>query len=397
LFDGLQGVFAVQFTHDPLLQTWLFPQVMPSAALRGLVHTDVPVTHEVVPVWQTFALGVQPTFAVQATHCPLLQTWLVPHDVPSATFVALLQLAVPEEQSVVPFWQTFPLGLHVVPDWQAPHIPLLQTAWFDPRVHDVPFVSWPVWVQTGDPVLQSMVPVRHGLPPGRQLAPLLQATHPPSLHTSLVPHGWPLAAAVAASGSQKAAPDPHDVTEVWHWLPPGLQFEPAAQELQLPRPSQTWRTPHEVPAGALVPRSLQMSAPPAHDAEPLWHGFPPGMQAAPAVQTWQPPSAVQNLFMSHCVPGGAYPASTQAGDPVEHAITAWPQDPEAAQLCPMGQPTHWPLLHTAPASHSVPAVDWPSVRHVVAPLSSHAVTPMTQASGAHCMPCMHGPVSATAS
>jgi hypothetical protein len=390
LLDGLQAVPAVQGEHDPLLHTSLVPHVMPLAALRGLVHTDVPVAHEVVPVWQLLEAGVQPTFAVHITHCPPLQTWLVPHTVPSATFIALPQVAVPEEQSVVPVWQTLPPGLHCVPDWQAPHVPLLQTACIDPRVQVVPFASCPVCVQTAEPVLQLTVPVRQGLPPGRHDDPLLQATHPPSLHTSLVPQGWPLGTAVAASGSQNDEPVPHVVRAVWHWLPPGLQFEPVVQELQLPWPSQTWFRPHEVPAGALVFRSVQMSAPLAHEDEPRWQGLPPGMQGAPAVHTWQPPSAVQNLFMSHCVPGGAYPASMQTGDPVEQAITAWPQEPVVAQLWPMGQPTHWPLLQTAPASHWVPTVSWPRVRHVVTPASEHAVTPMTQASGAHCMPGMHG-------
>jgi hypothetical protein len=121
------------------------------------------------------------------------------------------------------------------------------------------------------------------------------------------------------------------------------------------------------------------------------------MQGAPAEQGAQAP-ALQNSLFPHWVPFGALPPSVQTGDPVEQAIVAWPHDPGDAQLDPMGQPTHWPLLHTAPASHSVPAVDWPSVRQFVAPLSSHAVTPMTHASGAHCMPGMHGPDdSATAS
>jgi hypothetical protein len=305
LLFGLQAVPAVQATHDPLLQTWLLPHVMPLAALRGLVQTDVPVEHEVVPVWHVLPAGVQPTPEVHGTHCPLLQTWLVPHWVPSATLVAPVQLAMPKEQSVVPVWQTLPPGLHCVPDWQAPHVPLLQTACIVPRVQAVPFACWPVCVQDAEPLLQSMVPVRQGLPAGRHEAPLLQATHPPSLQTSLVPQGWPLGTAVAASGSQKDEPDPHDVRPVMHWLPPGLQFEPAVQELQLPWPSQTRLGPQLCPAGALVPRSLQMSAPPAHDAEPRWQGLPPGMQGAPAVHCWQPPSAVQNLSMSHCVPGGA--------------------------------------------------------------------------------------------
>jgi hypothetical protein len=383
----------VQLTHDPLLQTRLVPQVIPLAAERGFVHTDVPVEHEVVPVWQTLPFGVQPAPAVQSTQVPLLHTLLLPHDVPSATFVAFAQVDVPVEQSDVPVLQTLPPGLHVAPAWQAPHVPLLHTC---PEPQSVPLAVTPVCVHTAVPVLQSMAPVRHELPPGKHDAPLLQATQPPSLQTWLVPHGLPLATAVEASGSHVDEPDPHDVTAVWHMLPPGLQFDPDVQELQLPLLSQTWFTPQAVPAGALVPRSVQMRPPPEHAADPRWHGFPPGMQGAPAVHGAHTP-ALQNSLFPHWVPLGALPPSAQTGDPVEHAMAAWPQDPGAAQLEPTGQPTHWPLLQTAPASHSVPDVDRPSVRHVVAPLSSHEVTPMTQASGAHCMPCMHGPVSATAS
>jgi hypothetical protein len=266
LFDGLQAVPAVQFTHDPLLQTWLLPQVIPLAAGRAFVHTEAPVAHEVVPVWQTLPLGVQPAPAVHATQLPPLHTMLLPHDVPSATFAALVHVEVPVEQSDVPVLQTLPLGLHVAPAWQAPHVPLLHTC---PEPHAVPPGATPVCVQTAEPELQSMVPTRHELPPGKQEAPLVQATHPPSLQTSLVPHGLPLATAVPASGSQTDVPEPHAVTAVWHALPPGLQFEPDVQELQLPLLSQTWLTPQTVPAGALLVVSLQMSAPPAHDAVPM--------------------------------------------------------------------------------------------------------------------------------
>src|SRR5262249_17966162 len=138
-----------------------------------------------------------------------------------------------------------------------------------------------------------------------------------------------------------------------HALPFGLQLEPAVHALQLPLSSQTWLTPQTVPAGALVPRSVQTRAPALHDAEPLWHGFPPGMHGAPAVQGAHAP-ALQNSLVPHCVPLGAMPPSRQTGDPVEHAIVACPQVPAAAQLVPTGQPTHVPSLQTAPASQAVP-------------------------------------------
>jgi hypothetical protein len=397
LLEGLHAVPAVQFTHEPALQTWLFPQVIPFAADTGLMHAEVPVAQDVVPVWQTLLLYTQPTLAVQATQVPPLHTWLVPHGVPSVTFAVLsVHCEVPDEQLDVPVLQTLPPGLHVAPVWQAPQVPLLHTAAPAAEVHAEPFAATPVCVQTGEPVLQSMVPVRHELPPGKHEAPLVQDTHPPSLHTSLVPHGVPLAMVVDASALQTDEPDPHPVTEVWHMLPPGLQFEPAVQELQLPLPSHTWLTPHAVPAGALVPRSMQMRAPPEHDAEPRWQGLPPGMHGAPAVHGAHTP-LLQNSLVPHCVPLGAKPPSTHTGDPVEHAIVACPQDPAVAQLVPIGQAMHVPLLQTAPASHCVPEISWAITLHTEVPPSAHAMTPMTHASGAQVMPGVHTVASATAS
>ena len=48
-------------------------------------HTDVPVAHDVSPVWHCCPVGVHCTFAAHATQEPLLQTMLLPQIVPSAT------------------------------------------------------------------------------------------------------------------------------------------------------------------------------------------------------------------------------------------------------------------------------------------------------------------------
>lgn len=136
LLVGLHEAPAVQATHDPLLQTSLVPHVMPLPAGPDETHTDVPVAHDVLPARQTLPPGLQATFAVHATHAPPMQTSLVPHAVPSATLVALVHVDVPVEHEVVPVWHTLPLGLQAALAVHAPHWPLLQT-W--PEPHAVPF------------------------------------------------------------------------------------------------------------------------------------------------------------------------------------------------------------------------------------------------------------------
>ncbi len=60
--------------HTPVVQVSPAPQLVPFATLvPESTQTEVPVLHEVVPVWQGFA-GVQATPAVQATQAPFEQT-----------------------------------------------------------------------------------------------------------------------------------------------------------------------------------------------------------------------------------------------------------------------------------------------------------------------------------
>jgi hypothetical protein len=61
----------------------------------------VPVAHEIAPVWQGPG-GLQAPPAVHATQAPLLQTSLVPHEVPLVTLPVATQTGVPLEQEVVP-------------------------------------------------------------------------------------------------------------------------------------------------------------------------------------------------------------------------------------------------------------------------------------------------------
>jgi hypothetical protein len=71
----------IQATHPPLRQTCEPPQLFPFATFPLGRHTDVPVSHDVLPVLHGSS-GVQLEFAVHAVHSPLLQTMLVPHELP---------------------------------------------------------------------------------------------------------------------------------------------------------------------------------------------------------------------------------------------------------------------------------------------------------------------------
>ena len=129
---GEQAPPAVHGTHDPPLHTWLVPHVWPLATLPVETHTEAPVEQSVLPVWQLLAtppvVGVQATPAVHATQLPPEQTWLLPQLVPSATLVPVAaQTDDPEAHVVDPFWHTLPFGWQVVPVMHATQLPPLHT------------------------------------------------------------------------------------------------------------------------------------------------------------------------------------------------------------------------------------------------------------------------------
>jgi hypothetical protein len=115
---ALTGSVPLQLLHAPPQHTAGDPHEVPSPRLPVGEHVDAPVAHEVVPLWQ--ADGLHETPAVHATHEPPLHTMFVPHEVPSATLPVALHVGVPVEQSVCPFWQGLPAGLH---GWFAVHAP----------------------------------------------------------------------------------------------------------------------------------------------------------------------------------------------------------------------------------------------------------------------------------
>jgi hypothetical protein len=70
-------------TQVPLLsQTKPVPHVLPGALLPLSAQTCTPVEQENAPVLQGL-VGWQAPLAAHVTHCPVWQTWPVPHEVPS--------------------------------------------------------------------------------------------------------------------------------------------------------------------------------------------------------------------------------------------------------------------------------------------------------------------------
>ena len=96
-------VHATQLAQFPVVQDRPFPQLVPLGRSEPVsLHTDVPVAHDVAPVWHGFA-GAHVTFEVHGTHWALLHTSFVPQGVPSDTTVPVsVHVATPLEHDVVP-------------------------------------------------------------------------------------------------------------------------------------------------------------------------------------------------------------------------------------------------------------------------------------------------------
>jgi hypothetical protein len=186
---------AVHPPQIPMLQTRFVPHVVPFATFPVSAQTGTPVTHEVAPVLQWFA-GWQPAPVVHGPHEPLLQTMFIPHDVPLARFRPVSEHVIIGEQVWVPAWHGF-AGAQASPGVHEVHTPELHTR-FVP--HDVPLATLPDSVQTGEPEVQTVVPVRQALLGTVQLAPCVQFVHTPvALQTLLVPQVVPAARLVFLS------------------------------------------------------------------------------------------------------------------------------------------------------------------------------------------------------
>jgi hypothetical protein len=206
----------------------LDPHVVPFERFPVSAQTDMPVTHDVAPVLQTFA-GWQLAPAVQEVHMPPLQTLLFPHTVPSTRFAPLSAQVMVGEQAVKPAWHGF-IGVQARPIVQAVQAPLLQTM-LVPQL--VPLATFADSTHTGAPVLQVIVPVRQGLPVMAQLAPAVHSPQTPAaLQTLLVPQVVPAGMFVSAS-THWGVPVVQESVPWWQGVA-GVQAAPAWQATHWP-------------------------------------------------------------------------------------------------------------------------------------------------------------------
>jgi hypothetical protein len=175
-FAGWHELPAAHAMQVPLLQTMLVPHDVPLLAFPVTLHVDVPVAHDVTPVLQTLLPGTHAALAVQDTQLPLEQTRLVPHVVPLERAVLVsVHDGVPPVHDSVPAWHLF-AGAQLVPAAQAMHAPLLQTMLL-PQVR--PSAALPVAVQTELPVAQDVVPTLQTIPSGVHARFCGQSMHAP--------------------------------------------------------------------------------------------------------------------------------------------------------------------------------------------------------------------------
>jgi hypothetical protein len=250
---GWQLTPAVQLLHVPLLQTLFVPHDVPSATFPVSPQTEVPVVHDVAPVLQRL-VGWQAVPVVHAPQVPLSQTLLLPHDIPSATFPVSAQTEVPVTQEVVPVRHAL-VGWQLTPALQVLHVPPLHTL-FVPQV--VPLARFcPVSEQAiaGE---QTVMPAWQTLD-AVQASPAVQATHVPSLQTMLLPQEVPLA--TFPDCMQTGAPLLQTVVPVRQAAPEIEQLAPAWQLTQVPVAPQTLFVPQLVPAETSFPLSLQTGVP----------------------------------------------------------------------------------------------------------------------------------------
>ena len=160
----------------------------------------------------------------------------------------------------------------------------------------------------------------------------------------------------ALAGFEHAPDEVLHVPTVWHWSLAGQVF--AAPPTQVP-PEQTSPVVHALPSSQdvpsdLAPLSTQELMPAEQVRMPVLQGELAMGQACPATHAVQAPER-QTLPLPQAVPSSALPLSTHIEVPVEHDnIPLW-QGVATEQLPPAAQATHWPLLHTMPSPHAVPA------------------------------------------
>jgi hypothetical protein len=175
-FAGTQIDPAEHAAQAPALQTMFDPQIVPLGASLDSMQIGVPVLQAMVPLRQGLPGTTQSIPCMHAVQLAPLQTMSVPHAVPAGTFVPVsVHVGAAPEQTSVPVWHLF-VGVHAPPAWQVAHVPAWQTI---PVPHELPFGLLSLSVQTGAPVVQTMLPTRQGRPVTSQAIPSGQASQLP--------------------------------------------------------------------------------------------------------------------------------------------------------------------------------------------------------------------------
>ncbi len=358
--------------HPPALHTPPGHEV-PLPLLLPSTHTALPVPQSMTPLRQAaFGFVVHPPPALHALQKPPLHT-PPGHVAPLGLLLPSEHTGLPVPHVMEPYLQTEPgLVVQSVPSLQALHAPELQT----PPLHVVPFILLLPSTQTAFPVLQLMMPFLHAAP-GLVVhaAPSLQALHEPALHTPpahTVPFG------LLAPSTQTAAPDEHS-TVPSRQADPGLVAHdaPCVHETHCSEALHTRLVPHEAPVPLRAPFA-QTGAPDVHAMEPLKHGLV-GVHVAPALQFAHTPALSQTWLVPHVVPGALLPPSMQRSAPVLQSVTPFLQSPGLPpQVLPAAHAMQPPVpLHTWPAPQFVPAAVLPLSRHTVLPVAQ-SVRPVRQ-------------------
>jgi hypothetical protein len=278
---------------------------------------------------------------------------LVPHDAPLETFPDSVQTGAPVSQAVVPVRHGLPLTLQVAPAVQPTQLPVEPQTLFVPQL--VPAArSVPLSLQTGVPVVQVSAPRWQGFV-GTQLAPSAQATHCSARQTipapQEVPFGW------SPDSVQTEAPVAHEIVPVRQGLPDGEQAPPAIQVTQAPE-LQTLPSPQTVPFACGCCVSVQDATPAEQAACPTWQGLA-GAQTLPGVQagTSVPPSVVRPAAPPVAPPLPPVPPRPPVfGEPPAPVVPAAPSHESSWSRRPQPRPTPPRTIVTSTNRRSIPGL-----------------------------------------
>jgi hypothetical protein len=170
-------------------------------------------------------------------------------------------------------------------------------------------------VQTGEPVEHTTVAVTAQALADAQSAPAVQAAQVPELQTWFGPHAAPFGS--GSPSTQTGVPELQVTAPVMQGLA-GVQATPFVQATHCPVLLQTRSSPQEVPGAARLV-SAQTGLPEAQEmAAPVAQGLD-DVQAVPAGQVSQTPSAEQTSPPPQGVPAGKLNRAVHTARPLEHS------------------------------------------------------------------------------